>query len=864
MIPLGILISAGGGGGEEPDETVWYVSNSGNSGGGHSVGNPIDPVSFVSAPVQANDIVNFNRGEVYDFGDYTIPVNGLTIGAYGTGAEPILNGSTDYSLATWTSEGSGIYSTPVSTAVKWVFINGLAARLGESPYIPITSAPSGTTRGALTATLNAYNSVNTLVGTKLRVKEFNFRMSFEMNISAYNSGTGVITTTETFSGAAVNMPFKLYGALQFLTTNGDWWWDDATDKLYVKAAATPAGTDIRVTFADNAFFADGKDDLTISGLEFKHYYRAAIEAVHCDNLNINDFSIHDVRTNGLWIYGNSTGLVVDNFSMTRIGCHAIYTGAIQGPTFTNFTISEIGSQDNMSWPIDTRFRKHCGVGIAVSDEPTETLKQPGNVTVQDFLIHDVGGQGIGPYGDNWLIERGEIYNFAEKWEDVGGIHSFYSDALGVGLSCKDGVIRDVIVHDGVGNHEGIANYTLPTLVAGVYLDAGSETWELDNVTAYNNPFVGLFVNWDTFGQNFHDCVLYNNAVAQIEFTERPNAGESPHFLRNWGNQVNNCVFLMNFGQHAIATTSLSTGASSSYNPYASGGGADNNLYIYPHQTATWFRHGTTSIHTSFTDINLGAWRTRNSTDAASTQKTAWLQEILSTFGEDTIVFRPNPTAAPVTETLITGFYRDAADTNINSFDVPAYSAGYALIRPDYYYLMDDFPNANGTSMASKAAFIGPNANVISGVHTVQNGVMTTSTTGNVSWNVGSPDLVYEIVATTVTAASQTMRIDVRLQDNTASANNRIIIDFPSGSGTIRFREFFANATAVQTLTESFTIASSTSYRLVIIANGANIKVYVSGVLYFDVTVQLLTGNWINISGEVNRWSQFITAYKLTP
>lgn len=849
-------------GGEEPDESVWYVSNAGNSGGGHSEGNPIDPESFASADVQVGDTVYFNKGETIVF-EYDVPVNGMTFGSYGTGDDPILCGSTDYGGATWTSEGSGIYSTPISDEVKWVFIDGIAARQGESDWIPITSAPSGTTRGALTATLNAFNSVQSLVGAKLRVKEFNFRYSFEMNITAYNSGTGVLTTSETFSGAAVNYPFRLYGQLQFVTQNGDWWWDDAANKLYVKSAATPAGTDIRVTFADSALYAEDIDGLTVSGIEFQHYYRAAIETDSSSNVDISDVNIHDNRTNGLWFYGNSTGLVVDNFTIADCGRCGVFLGALQGPTFTNFTMTEIGTQANISWPIDTRFRKHCGAGVSVTDEPTATIKLPSAVTVQDFNISHTGGQGVAPYGDDWLIERGEVSYYAEKWDDVGGISTFYVNSFGAGLSTKDGIIRDVIVHDGIGNHEGIASFTSVEFTAGIYLDNGTETWEVDNCTVYNNPFAGIFVNWNTFGQNIHDCTLYNNGTtgyANMFFYELPNGTDSPNFLHNYGNIVENCTFLIKRGQYAIATASAGSGADASYNPYSSGGSADNNKYVYPNMIDTYFKHGLGTA--SFTAINLAAWKVRNGEDAASVVKNGWLQDIASTFGESTIVILPNPSGSTVALVPITGFYRDYNDVNITSVDVPAWSSTYGLIRPDYYYLMDDFTNENGTNISGKAPFIGNNANVIAGAHTVQNGIMQSSSPGSVSWNIGATNYKYETVVTTITAASTSLRMDLRLQDNTTSATNRIIVDFVSGN--LQFREYFSSASPVQTLTTPFTIANSTSYRLVAHLNGTSVKIYVDGVLKIDATVQLITGNWQSVSGEVNRRTDFITAYKLTP
>lgn len=852
------------------DETTWFVSSSGSpSNDGHSPDHPITYDVLLTKTIVSGDKIYFNRGDNFIVSDFEIGVDNIEITDYGTGADPIIQGSTNISTATWTNEGSGIWSTPSAAEVKWLFINGQAARMGESDWIPYTSAPSSTTRGANTATLNAFNSVQSLVGCKFRYKMFNFRLSFEETITAYNSGTGVLTKTGNFVGGGVNYPMKLYGQLQFVTQNGDWYWDDAANKLYVKSAATPAGTDIRATYADNAFFAQSKSNIIISNLEFRHYYRAPIEAQNCDDLTLSNIYSHDSRTWGALVYGNSDNLSVEDLTIERCGYEGFLMGAIASPTFNNLIIEDIDTQPNYGWPIDTRFRAHCGFGLAVTDEPTETYKVPNTVTISNFLIRDVGNIAIAPYGDDWLIEYGEVDTFATRWDDVGGIHSYYNTATFGAGSTANGIIHDVIVHGGVGSHEGIASYTAPDLVAGVYLDNGSFQWEVYNVTSYDNVF-GFFVNWNTEQNNFHDCVAYDNSIAQMCYVERPNVSDSPEYLHNYGNKLNDCVLVALATQLHVMTRSQNTGADANYNPYASGGESDNNYFISPYVStdSAVANHATTTSFTGGTNVTFAQWKTRTGQDAASVQKAFYLAADGPMGGLDETILIPNPTDSSIFYDLTDGAYTNEASSNINDVTVPAWGSKVALLKASYYYLLDGFDGAGGSTISGRTPLSGGNAVVVSGTHTLNGSSrMQSSVEGLVSWNIGQANHNYELL-TVLSNTSSAMRMDVRLGDDSGSANNRIILDFTGGNA--RLREFFASASATQTKTTAFALAvNPTFYRIRIQSNGSAIKIFISTsgaaevqLSALDMTTSLLTGTRVGIFGQTTRTTTFVAAYPL--
>ena len=119
--------------------------------------NPLTPWKSISklnsffSSLLAGDSVLFKRGEIYT-GTITPSKSGtsssaIIIGAYGTGAKPIISGFT--TVSSWVNEGNGIYSKSitVSSPPNIVAIDGFNKPLGRFPkstYLTIDSHSGNT------------------------------------------------------------------------------------------------------------------------------------------------------------------------------------------------------------------------------------------------------------------------------------------------------------------------------------------------------------------------------------------------------------------------------------------------------------------------------------------------------------------------------------------------------------------------------------------------------------------------------------------------------------------------------------------------------------------------------------------------
>lgn len=834
----------------------------------------IDQETFSKIELKDWDKVYFERGYIYNNFTRTVTTLNNTFGSFGSGADPKFYGSDSLVAATWTSETGGYYSTPLATAPLWVFNPaGEAARQGESDWIPVTALGGfATQRIFSSAILNPFNTVEALTTAKARFKEFNFRMSFEYLITAYNTGTGEMTFNSSVVGAAVGYPMKLYGQKQFATLEGDWWYDDTANELWIKTASDPTGLDWRVCTQDHGFILS-TTGTTITGLELTQYYESAIVAFRASNTSITA-NIHDIRTDGFFTYGNNTGTISFSGTITRCGLNGINVGGVSNLSVSG-SVTSIGKQLNYPWPINTAILKTAGCALACFSDTSDPNELADNIQVTEFEASDLAYIGCLFLGTNHLAEHAHIFDGLLRFDDGGGLYSYYQNSFG-GTGTSGNVFRSCIVHDMVGSSEGIANYTQTSVASAIYLDNGSNDTEIDSCTLSECPWAGVFCNWNTEEAYIHDCTIANNGFAQVVYYEQPEVALSPNFLNNYKNVLEDNVLVCGVNSLCVCTASDGAGANANYNPFTTGN-SDRNTYVVLNQLPTSptnpvaisavGKHESSAINfrlssaaATFTLLTLASWQSRYSDDAASTSQGYYLDNSgPGTAAEDAVVILKNPTSSVDNQTLPTGIYNDLAGATLNSSNVPAWGSTVAVIKPTYYYLMDNFLGTAGSSITGRVPKIGNTANVLSGTNTINAGnELVSSVNGYITWNLGVSDYIFDYIRY-CTNISDLMRTDVRLLDNTTSTTNRILIEF---TGTnLRVREDSGGG-LTQIANPAFVHAINTPYRIRVMCNGSNLQVFVNGVSYVNVTTTVTTGAWAGIFSATTSNTSFLTAYPL--
>lgn len=101
--------------------TTYYVSNNGNdNNSGKSANAPLKTVEAVNKlSLSSGDAVLFNRGDVFRTTEKIIVTSGVSYGAYGEGAKPVISGSLkNYAnKSLWTSDDKDIWQTSVNASL---------------------------------------------------------------------------------------------------------------------------------------------------------------------------------------------------------------------------------------------------------------------------------------------------------------------------------------------------------------------------------------------------------------------------------------------------------------------------------------------------------------------------------------------------------------------------------------------------------------------------------------------------------------------------------------------------------------------------------------------------------------------------
>jgi len=217
---------------------TYYISPTGSDAAdGLSTGTAWQTVAKItSGSFSAGDSILLEKGGTY--GHFTVPSSGssgnpITIGSYGTGADPICKGS--ITASGWSDEGGNIWSfqhASLTQDPKSVTFDGALKARGKSGYFTITAASAeGGGSYVDAAGLPAIDYTGTQI--VIRNRRFIFRA---WDITSKSGDR--ITYTSDITGTTAYTPtvgygFFLQNHLSFLTTDGDWMYDSATDTLYM-------------------------------------------------------------------------------------------------------------------------------------------------------------------------------------------------------------------------------------------------------------------------------------------------------------------------------------------------------------------------------------------------------------------------------------------------------------------------------------------------------------------------------------------------------------------------------------------------------------------------------------------------------
>jgi hypothetical protein len=497
--------------------TTFYVSPTGSDLSPGTLTQPFATVQHGVNQLLAGDTLLLRAGNYHE--DVTVPSSGtssapITIAAY-PGEIPTLLGAQAVT-GPWTVYNGSIYSTPWPAQPMQVFSDGHLLNEARWPNSPIEDlagmtysiADAGNSTSLTKAGLPAVD----LTGAWLRVMAGEAWVGYERQITTDNQATGELDWSEPIDQLSELIPrrgnkFILFGKLNLLDAPGEWFWDPATQLLYVwtQDGASPAGR-IEAGVAPAVLDLSNQSYITVNGLRARGGWFNLQNSNSCTIKNFQLYAPNWIRGydgynvnpefyGGIEITG--TGNVVNGGLIQFAGRASIYLAG------SNNTVEQVTIQDSgMTWSNDA--------GIVASDG-TQNLIQFNTIQRTSLAGATLGSQ-LQVF--NNLVTTPCIF-----MEDCGNLNAWSVDDQGTEIAYN--ILQDNQVRWG----------------AAIYLDAGSHDfylhdnlaqqilWSGANITAVdrieNNTFLDVqhqginFVpGWNVIGADWSAGIAEHNQLGE--------------------------------------------------------------------------------------------------------------------------------------------------------------------------------------------------------------------------------------------------------------------------------------------------------------------------------------------------------------
>ena len=479
----------------------YYISASGSdSNNGLTIATPWQSITKVNAAVfVTGDSILFKTGDNF-YGTLTPTAGGITIGAYGAGAKPVITGLT--TISSWTSIGANIWEAVVPgglSTLNMVVINGVLTPMGRWPNA--NTANSGYATYESSVVNVSLTDLQLTASPNWTGGEVVFRRrNYTSDRAKITNHTGNTIAFSTYAGADMIPGYGYFveNHLSTLDQNGEWYYDPVTKKIKIYFTTTPPSIQVAtLTNLVKLVFSSGtgvKSNITIKDISFKG----------CEG----------VMMNILW----SNNLIVDNCNFSFAGINAIEYNCVNYLTIKNSTISDInmiGIQENASTvntnvTIQNNVIRRIGINAGmISNAYGEGCSSIGvnvgspNLLVKENVLDSIGYNGISLKANrnNQIVRKNIITNFCSVKNEGGAI---YNSGLRGDPAASNIIIDSNFISKGVGALGGTTDI-YNKRASAIFMDATSY-----GVNILNNT---IFDTWDGIGiSQVQNIVIKGNTI----------------------------------------------------------------------------------------------------------------------------------------------------------------------------------------------------------------------------------------------------------------------------------------------------------------------------------------------------------------
>lgn len=493
--------------------TTYYVSNNGSSSGNGT--SQTTSWSFTrlqaelskkgASVILPGDFILLKRGDVFHgaltFGSSGTMGHPITLGAYGTGAKPVITGFA--TVTQWSSLGGHLFESTQSISVlpscNMVTINGRQYGQGRFPnentpnkgYLKVDQvSPENTSfSGAgLSAAAN-------WTGARVVIRPAHYILDTS---TIYSQEGNTITVSKMDHKPPKGYGYFITNDARTLDKHGEWYYNPQTRKFRIYLDASPAQYTIKVAVLDTLINCDGRSYITIQDIRLEGANRFGTFHRNSPNNTVKGCEIVWCGDEGISAADadNRHLSVLDNY-ISDCGDYGVMARFVKsGLDIQRNTVRRIGIFEQ-----NGGYGTICRIGIS--------LAGGGGHEIAYNRTDSTGYIGIRFSGSNVNVHHNFVQNYDFVLDDGGGIHT--GNAVQAKQTNRK-VWRNIVIN-GIGATAGTGGVNQS---CGFYIDDASHEVELwENVAAYGGD-AGIYLhnNWNI---NAHDNLVFDfkDAAAQI-------------------------------------------------------------------------------------------------------------------------------------------------------------------------------------------------------------------------------------------------------------------------------------------------------------------------------------------------------------
>lgn len=466
----------------------------------------IEKLNSIMGELKPGDSVLFKRGETF-YGTIILTVSGnsaskIVFGAYGSGPEPIISGSSK--LTNWKNIGNGIFEAShanfSSDPVNVLAINGKNMEMGRFPnsneenkgYLNYESFESNHT-----IIDNEWNAGTNWIGAEVVVRK-NPWITDRMVITSINGNKIRFNASEGSSyGLRKDFGYFIQNHLRTLDQFGEWYYNKATKKMYVYfGSQTPSNFDVQAGTRGSVISNSGRvSDIQFENLELFGANTDAVSLTSANNFSFIKLKITNSGVTGIDML-SCNNPVIDGVTILNTNNNSIQLRAAEGAIIRNSKI-----EGTYLFP---------GMGLNGDNNGTAIFSPNHNNLIENNQVLNSGYIGIRFGGNNTIVKNNLVDNFGLSKNDGGGIYVYTGNS---NTEFHNRKIINNIVTNGIGLREGtsIKSLLFKPQIEGIYLDDNTSGVEIAYNTVYNVSSKGIFIH-NSRRVHIHHNLVYNTGV----------------------------------------------------------------------------------------------------------------------------------------------------------------------------------------------------------------------------------------------------------------------------------------------------------------------------------------------------------------